>query len=207
MASSGWAHSGAEGRRIRCTWPMIFKRALAICKASRSVRLGGCRCGSGGCLGRGRRGTGRRSARPRLEKALQLLSVVRRETEEVRERGTRPEFQGLTQGSDGDQSVVCKGFDVLVRLGSDHPNEVALFERLMIRDERGGLEEVLRELGGNEGVRLLPVRGADLHRPLLPDAHDLNRALALLVRPRQRRQIGPYGVGGQPRRLRDLLDR
>src|SRR5207237_2460642 len=119
----------------------------------------------------------------------------RLEAEELREVASRRQGQGSSGRLPVDQAEVLEALRVLVDLGADYVEQVALEERLVVGDQGGGLEEVPIDLRRREGPRPFRELGSDLHRPLRADLRDLDRALPLRVLLGEGSKMRPDHVG------------
>src|SRR2546430_5182085 len=148
-----------------------------------------------------------RDARLLRHESADSFAVRRLQAEEFREVTGRRQSQGPAGRLAVDQAEVLEPLRVLVHLRADHVEQVALQERLMVRDEGRGLEKIPIDLGRREGPCPFRVIGADLHRPLRSNLGDLDRAVPFRVLLRQGTQVFPYHFGRESGRPSEFLRR
>src|SRR6266705_3096711 len=136
-----------------------------------------------------------------------LLAVRRLEPEELREVAGRGEGEGPAGGLARDQPEAFERLRVLVHLRPDHVEQVALEDRLVVRDEGRRLEEVSVDLRRGEGPGPLRVVRADLHRPFGPDRGDLDGAPPCGVLPREGAEVSLDDLDIEPGRPREVFGR
>src|SRR6266852_161392 len=123
------------------------------------------------------------------------FAIRRLQAEEFGEVARRREGQGSAGWLAVDEAQLFEGLRVLVHLGADHVEQVALQERLVVGHEGRGLEEVPVDFRRGEGPGPFRELGTDLHRPFRADLGDLDRALPFRVLPGEGPQVPPDHVG------------
>src|SRR2546425_198315 len=135
------------------------------------------------------------------------FAVRRLESEELGEVPRRPEGERTSGGFAGDQPEFLQAFRVLVHLRADHVEQIALEDRLVVRDQGDRLQDVPIDLRGREGPSPLRVSFSDLHRPLRADLRDLERALPFRVVAGEGPQVTLGRLGLEARGPRQFVDR
>src|SRR5205823_8906350 len=131
--------------------------------------------------------------------------VRRLQAKELGEVPGRGEGEGSAGWLAVHEAEVLERLRVLVHLGTDHVEQIALQKRLMICDEGRRLQQIPLDLRWRERTGPLRELRPDLHRPFRPDLGDLDRASALRVLPREGSEVLPDGVRSQAGHPREFV--